>query len=1053
MSRRDIEEVILRLAVISGFVREEDVTAAADWTEADPSLVEAYGPRIGALASAGKLNPVWVDAVFALLTRDRSPSFPLLERTLKKAEALVDSPPELESWRPSDPTQTSDGVPEESFPAAEARRRRAVVSGWERYEILRFVGEGGMGTVYQARDPVLDRVVALKFVHGDQPARIRRFLQEARAQAGINHPNVCKVYEVGEVKGLFYISMQFIEGPSLNDLPADIPLEKKILAVKDVALAVHEAHRHGLIHRDIKPSNILVEIDESGNLHPFIMDFGLARRVDDPGLSVAGAIVGTPQYMAPEQARGESHQLDRRTDVYGLGATLYELLTGLPPFRGENPMAILMAVTTEEPRPLRALNPSIPRDLETITLKCLEKEMDRRYASAKALADDLQRFLDSEPILARRSSLGYRLAKKIRKNPILSMVIALAVTSIVLLAGLLLHARIQSAEQARLAREFGGLIKEAEGILRTAYLSPQHDIRREKQMVRERFQAIKNLMNQAGFVAQGPGHSALGRLYFLLGDLSGALEELETARKMNYREPETRYYLGRVLGELYLQERRRASRIDDPQRRGQILAEARRRYRNRAMKLLTRLTGLDTVSTHYALAAVQFYGGRYSTALQQAAEALQDTPWPYDVYRLIGDIHTAMALEYRTQGNYPAALEHLRRAEHAYLQGRTIARSSPHILLALCRMYGILEEIHTFYIGKDPIQPYQAAESSCEAAAGVDPELAEPYRRLANARWMFANYLMLKNENALPYLDKASEAAQHALRIEPDDTETLIVLGDIDEIRGNVFSDRNIDPRPAFHQAAEYYERAYRQSGDPDALHSLAIVLGEVGQYALYHGYPARDTLTESAAYLEKELMYPSHQFRVRYNLGDAYTLLALDALLRGRPVEPYLKQADTHLRQALRINPDYSFVLYYLGHARLVRAWYQYLAGNDPGPPLREAKEWIDKSVARNPQFERFAETYRAEISVLEFCRSGPSSKASFQGTRGLLQRRIERDSDNVVLHLFHAELLRCRMEAEGASASPILRRALQREIAWLKGRLPGSPQVRRLERKISPA
>ena len=199
-------------------------------------------------------------------------------------------------------TSDSDGV---SFP----------VPDWDRYRPVRFLGKGGMGRVYLVLDTRLQREVALKFVRGDDPELTRRILLEARAQARVNHERVCKVYEVGEVAGLTFIAMQYVDGQPLNELGPTLTTEQKAIVMRDVALGVHEAHRVGLIHRDLKPANVMVERASEGGLRPYVMDFGLAKPWNESA-SVTGSVIGTPHYMSPEQARGEVSRLDRRADVY-----------------------------------------------------------------------------------------------------------------------------------------------------------------------------------------------------------------------------------------------------------------------------------------------------------------------------------------------------------------------------------------------------------------------------------------------------------------------------------------------------------------------------------------------------------------------------------------------------------------------------------------------------------------------------------------------------------------------------------------------------------------
>ncbi len=298
----------------------------------------------------------------------------------------------------------------------------------DRYEFQELIGVGGMGKVYKAFDRNLKRLVALKFLRGADAALERRFLQEAQAQARVDHQNVCKVYEVGRIGDEPYIAMQYIEGKTLREAARELTLGQKLLVMRDVAEAVHAAHALGLVHRDIKPANILVE----KGLRPFVTDFGLARDLQAPGDTVQGALLGTPQYMAPEQAKGDLHSLDARTDVYGLGATLYDALAGRPPFDGGSHLQILYKMLHQDPAPPRKHVAAIPADAESVILKCLEKEPQRRYASAREVAEDLQRVIDGEPVKARPPGAFNRIVRKVRRNKALAA--ALVALALVLIA-------------------------------------------------------------------------------------------------------------------------------------------------------------------------------------------------------------------------------------------------------------------------------------------------------------------------------------------------------------------------------------------------------------------------------------------------------------------------------------------------------------------------------------------------------------------------------------------------------------------------------------------
>jgi WD40 repeat protein len=308
-----------------------------------------------------------------------------------------------------------------------------------------------MGVVYQARQVNLNRVVALKMILAGRlatEADVRRFYLEAEAAAGLDHPGIVPIFEVGQHEGQHYFSMGFVEGRSLAQKVANGPLpprEAAALLVK-VAEAVAYAHRRGVIHRDIKPANIL--LDQNGN--PRVTDFGLAKKLEgDSGLTGSGQIMGTPGYMPPEQAGGNRGEVGPASDVYALGATLYALMTGRPPFQAATAMDTVIQVIRDEPVPPRRLNASIPLDLETISLKCMEKEPAKRYASVAALGEDLRRCLAGEPILARPASRYEKAWKWARRRPTIAALSALVVAvALIGLAGILFQWR-----QAVLARE------------------------------------------------------------------------------------------------------------------------------------------------------------------------------------------------------------------------------------------------------------------------------------------------------------------------------------------------------------------------------------------------------------------------------------------------------------------------------------------------------------------------------------------------------------------------------------------------------------------------
>lgn len=321
-------------------------------------------------------------------------------------------------------SSSRETLEENSFPNSPAQLPREFGD----YVLLQELGRGGMGVVYKAWQKSLRRLVALKMILRQQLATaddLARFRAEAEAAARVHHPQIVTVYEVGELHGQPYFSMQYVEGTTLARVISEGPISSRRAAklLIPICRAISTAHRHGVLHRDLKPSNILIDKEE----RTFVTDFGLAKRLrsDDhaginaplpESLTYSGAIVGTPGYMAPELAAGQKTAIGPATDVYSLGAILYAMLTGRPPFQASNPLDTVFMVVEQDPLPPRMLNPHADPDLEMIALKCLQKPADLRYPSADALADDLEAFLANEPVSARSSNILLILSRAFRET-------------------------------------------------------------------------------------------------------------------------------------------------------------------------------------------------------------------------------------------------------------------------------------------------------------------------------------------------------------------------------------------------------------------------------------------------------------------------------------------------------------------------------------------------------------------------------------------------------------------------------------------------------------
>ena len=936
-----MDEAELKMALAEGLVSREDAEA-----------LRAEAARRGCsplqlLVERGRIS---FDSLVSL--REELGMAPVSEEGAPASEVPPEDPRGARNDSDRDdgpgPRSTDDTLPPGGAPPSVVDGPAFPVPYWERYRPVRFLGQGGMGRVFLAQDVRLHRDVALKFVRDEDAELSRRFVSEARAQARVDHENVCRVYEVGEVQGRAYIAMQYVAGQPLHALAGVLTVEQKALVLRDAALGVHAAHRAGLVHRDLKPSNILVERTDAGTLHPYVMDFGLARDwTGSEGFTATGTVLGTPQYMAPEQARGEVTNLDRRADLYSLGATLYHLLTGEPPVPGANGLEVLSRVATHEPRPLRELAPHVPADLEAIVLKCLEKERSRRYDSARALADDLERFLDGERVLA-RTGPAYRVRKWMARHRLAVVVASVVGLAAVGVVGQGMLARREVSRREALTRRFTEGVERIEAQARYSGQAPLHDTRPDREALKTRMRDIETAMREAGAVAEGPGRYALGRGFLALGDEEAALKNLEAAWAEGNHEPRVAYALALVLGHRYQRERLEADRIPDAAQREAKRQEAQTRSRDPALTFLRQGQGAEVAAPEYADALRAFYEDRFEDALKSLDALGTRLPWFHEASLLRGDILLARAVRHSLASERDAAHADLEAGRQAYDTAASIGRSVPAVYRARAELEqeALLLELS----GKGDVQPaYLRGLEAVSRARLAAPDEADTWVLEARLHRRVAQHRVNNGGEVEPLLTSTIEAAKEAQRLAPDKVEARHALAMGWWQWARYRQNRNEDAREQLQASVSAFESIPASARDYDFHLDLGLVFKVWADSEDGRGGDSLPFRAKAIESYRQALALDAKRPDAWINLGTAYVNRANHP--RAPSPDADLEEARTALERASTIDPGHVVPWFYLGDVHRTLALRLRDHGGDAGPGLARALEAYRQGVAINPR------------------------------------------------------------------------------------------------------
>lgn len=867
-----------------------------------------------------------------------------------------------------------------------------------RFQGIRRIGAGGMGVVYCAMDPKLGREVALKLLkHGD-PASWSKFLAEARAQARVEHDHICRVYEVGEADGEPYIVMQLIDGEPLSLARHHMSVRQRVTLVQNVAQAISAAHAAGLVHRDIKPGNILVERKDDGSFRPYVVDFGIASVVEGGVVQTQQGALGTPAYMAPEVALHRDRKvIDARVDVYGLGATLYELLSGRTPFVGSDALDILAKLEREDPPPLRAIAKSIPVELEAIVMKSIDREPDRRYATMAAFADDLQRFLEGETILARRVGFRYAVRRLARKHVRALFVGAMGLT-LVTTIGIL---RRNATEQAELAEDLGRTVTEMELYMRTAYQSPPHDIERERAVVRDRVQTLEKRVGDAGADQGGAAQYALGRAYLALGDDVRAADHLARAEVLGYSSPELGYALSIAQLQAYVKLKGNLEWYEgDVTKRKMEIDGLTSRYFTPALERFQQVVPARIEHPAYAAALAAFYAKDHAKAAEKAREAFEHAPLLYEAKLLEATALANVASAHWSSGKidwWDKMNAGMQEAFKAYSIAENIGRSDPRVLKAYC-----LSRTTTMYAAftsrKVKAGPYfTAAREVCDRLVLVDPSGAESRVTRASMYALHA-YVVAGDErndgDALDTLEEAVKIAEDAVQVSAASLPASENLGNVLRARAMVMLDRGLDASEALKTAERHYIQVRdKYKYDWNLRDSLAYVYELRAEHERRRGIESTEAAEKSNQLID-ELLAANHLPMMAWTKrGAMHNVRARQQLEHGRSPRSSVEGALAALGKAYEINPAFS-----VGDGRISARAVEVQYAHDLGESGRKSLDLMPRDVEDFRQWDPGSATEAqlagivAMLEAEERMLQGHDPQAFFEAARKAFRQATER-------------------------------------------------------------
>jgi eukaryotic-like serine/threonine-protein kinase len=816
----------------------------------------------------------------------------------------------------------------------------------------------GHSRVLKAWDADRECFAAVKLLKYDDPEWLARMRREAEVQARLDHPHLCRIFEITEYGGQPAIVMQYIDGRPITEASHGLTVKERLQLMRQVIDGVCAAHEAGIVHRDLKPSNVLVEKTPTGRLHAYVLDFGLARSSEDATLTLTGHAIGTPGYMAPEQARGE-RDLDARADIYALGVMLFELLAHRRPFIGDSSAQLMLRTVNEDPPTLRRIEPGVPDSLSRIVSQCLEREPRFRYPSVQALAKDLDAYLAGRPVSARSDGRWLKFRRIARRNPTGTTATAIAAVLIMTLAGTAVfqtvRGTIEAERRAELAREFGRAAAAFEQRMRVTHLSRVHDISPSVAQMESELAALNDRLANMPATDRVAGLAALGAGRLALNQPEKAIESLLEAWTLGLQTPETARNLSDAYSRLYQSGRLDAERITNNDLRQRQLDEIDRSYREPALDYLNRYRERAEQATDAEIPArMALLDQRPEDAARLAAEAASGAPWRYEMVLLQGDAKLILATDARREGASDQALERLAEATAFYRRAAEIGASDSLTWLSWCRAHALGAEIRFYESGGSEAPAIEEQVHPCQMALEVRPGHINALVLISRQYARHGRALSRSGDDrAIEVLTRAETAARNALETEADNVTALRALGDALSYRAEALTARGEPAESDFRAAVETLERAVAvDPNNPRLWNSLGLAYWTWAEDAELHARSYETPLLEGIRAFSRAGQLFTQYTHAHSNLGSLHRMHMQLLIKSGRDPAESAEAARAAFARALAASPGNSYALNNL--ASVDRVYGQYLndRGEDGSDNLLQAAVGYRAALDRNPDW-----------------------------------------------------------------------------------------------------